>query len=61
MTIKTNEGKITCDKATMNYLSIVFGEAAEHYESLGLYALARKARENADLTYKALDEINYYN
>ena len=48
MTIKTNEGKITCDKATMNYLSIVFGEAAEHYESLGLYALARKARENAE-------------
>lgn len=60
MTIKTKDGKITCDKAMMNYLSIVFGKAAERYESLGLYGLAKQARENSNLIYNALDDCHYY-
>lgn len=60
MTIKLRDGKITCDKHMMNYLSIVFSEAANHYESIGLNALARTARENSDLIFEALDACHYY-
>lgn len=60
MTINLNHGKITADKATMNYLSIIFSEAANFYQLRNVDALSKEAKENGDRIYEALNALGYY-
>lgn len=45
---------------TMNWMSIVFDKAAEKFTDEGKYALAQRAREDADILYQKLNDYHYY-
>ena len=52
--------KVTANKATLNYLSILARDAAERYRQLGLEPLAEEALGFADAVYASLDAKGYY-
>ena len=61
MTIElTNGKKITGNAITLNYMSMVFEEAAESYSRKGLPYLARDCEHNSDIIYRALKEKGLY-
>ena len=61
MTIKLDEySKISTDEYTLNYISLLAGEAAERFEEKGVYALAKEARELHNLIYNKLFEAGLY-
>lgn len=45
---------------TMNWLSIVFGKAAEKFEEDGAFGLAQNAKEDAHALFQKLNEYHYY-
>ena len=45
---------------TMNWLSIVFGKAAEKFEEEGALGLAQNAKEDAHALFQKLNEFHYY-
>lgn len=61
MTIKLDEyGKISADEYTLNYISLLAGEAAERFEEKGVHVLAKEARELHNLIYNKLFEAGLY-
>lgn len=60
MTVEIRDGKVTCSKSMMNYLSIILVEASKYYSERGLNALALKAEEDANLIFGALCDCHYY-
>ena len=52
--------KITADKYTLNYISILAKEAAERYNRLGVDALAKEARRVGDLIFDQLSSTGFY-
>lgn len=45
---------------TMNWMSIVFGKAAEKFDEDGRHAMAQRAREDADALWDKLNDYRYY-
>jgi len=45
---------------TMNWMSVVFDKAAEKFEEDGRFALAQRAKEDADALYQKLNDYHYY-
>lgn len=61
MTIILENGKkITASNETLNYLSIIFDEAAYNYESRECFALAELVRNNSKIIFNELDKLGYY-
>lgn len=60
MTINSNSGKITADKDTLNYLSILAGEAADMFDKKGVHTLAKEARDFHQLIYDQLFSTGFY-
>jgi hypothetical protein len=61
MTITLRDGdKISASKPTLNWLSIAFSEASHHYDSLGMGALAKHAKADADIIFDALNVRGFY-
>lgn len=58
--ILEHDEKITASKETLNYLSIIFNEAADNYESRERFALAELARNNSQIIFNELDKLGYY-
>lgn len=58
--IDNYNGKITADEATLSYISLLAGEAAERYESMNAPALAKQAKRFSDRIYDYLNEKGYY-
>lgn len=61
MTINSESGKITADKYTLNYISILAGEAADRFDERGVHAIAKEARDLHNLIYDELFKIGFYN
>lgn len=45
---------------TMNWMSIVFGKAAEKFDEDGRHAMAQRAKEDADALWDKLNDYHYY-
>lgn len=61
MTIQTAfDGKITSDKSTLNWLSILCDKAAEAFEAQGSKGLAEHARRDGMAIYEALEKAGFY-
>ena len=64
MTINFNDGlsnkKITANRYTLNYISILASEAADKFEREGADAMASEAREFANYIYNELEKSGMY-
>lgn len=52
--------KITASEDSLNYLSIIFNEAADNYQSRERFVLAKLARNNSQIIFNELDKLGYY-
>ena len=61
MTINFNDGKkITANKYTLNYISLLASEAADKFEQEGSNGLASEAREFFNYIYNELEKSGIY-
>lgn len=47
-------------QATLNHISLLFSEAAEHYKHTGVFALEENARKDGTAIYEMLLKQGYY-
>lgn len=60
MKILVENGTITANRAVLNTICCFTGEAVQHYQALGLNALAREADEFRRTIFEALEKSGYY-
>ena len=63
MTINFNgviSRKVTANKSTLNYISILAFEAADKYEREGADALAKEARDFSNYIYNELEKTGLF-
>ena len=61
MTITFNGYKVTANKQTMNYLSILASEAYHNYKNEGYEGLANEADKFSQAIFDELSSQGYYN
>ncbi len=60
MVVNVRDGKISASKVVLLDICIVFGEAAQNYDALGLDVLAKDARKDRDAIHNALEAAGYF-